>query len=69
MPQTSSNLFAAEQLRLNGFTGKIFATVKYKEDEQLLKDNGVDFIFNFTLLQVPVLPTNLLVHFLKEMKH
>ena len=47
MPQTSSNLFAAEQLRLNGFTGKIFATVKYKEDEQLLKDNGVDFIFNF----------------------
>ncbi|WDE98641.1 cation:proton antiporter [Lentisphaera profundi] len=47
MPQTSNNLFAAQQLRSNKFSGKIFATVKYKEDEQLLKENGVDYIFNF----------------------
>ena len=47
LPHTSGNLFAAEQLRSNGFTGKIFATVKYKEDEQVLKESGVDFIFNF----------------------
>jgi voltage-gated potassium channel Kch len=47
MPQTSNNLFAAQQLRANNFEGKIFATVKYKEDEVLLKENGVDYIFNF----------------------
>jgi glutathione-regulated potassium-efflux system ancillary protein KefC len=47
MPQTSNNLFAAQQLRSNNFEGKIFATVKYKEDEALLKENGVDYIFNF----------------------
>ncbi|EDM27877.1 putative glutathione-regulated potassium-efflux system protein (K(+)/H(+) antiporter) [Lentisphaera araneosa HTCC2155] len=47
MPETSNNLFAAQQLRANKFEGKVFATVKYKEDEATLKENGVDYIFNF----------------------
>lgn len=46
MPQVSENLFAAEHLVKEGFTGTIGAIAKYPEDEQVLRAAGVHRVFN-----------------------
>jgi predicted Kef-type K+ transport protein len=46
MPQVSENLFAAEHLAKEGFTGTIGAIAKYPEDEQALRAAGVQRVFN-----------------------
>jgi hypothetical protein len=46
MPQVSENLFAAEHLVKEGFTGTIGAIAKYPEDEQALRAAGVHLVFN-----------------------
>ncbi|MBK1703397.1 cation:proton antiporter family protein [Halochromatium glycolicum] len=46
MPQVSENLFAAEHLIKEGFTGTIGAIAKYPEDEQALRAAGVQLVFN-----------------------
>jgi hypothetical protein len=46
MPQVSENLFAAEHLVKEGFTGTIGAIAKYPEDEQALRAAGVQLVFN-----------------------
>jgi glutathione-regulated potassium-efflux system ancillary protein KefC len=46
MPQVSENVFAAEHLIKEGFTGTIGAIAKYPEDEQVLRNAGVHQVFN-----------------------
>lgn len=46
MPTQSENLFAAEHLIQEGFSGIIGAIAKYPEDEQALRDAGVHQVFN-----------------------
>ena len=46
MPRVSENLFAAEHLAKEGFTGTIGAIAKYPDDEQLLRAAGVQLVFN-----------------------
>lgn len=46
MPRVSENLFAAEHLVKEGFTGTIGAIAKYPEDEQALRAAGVHLVFN-----------------------
>ena len=46
MPQVSENVFAAQHLLKEGFTGIIGAIAKYAEDEQILRDAGVHQVFN-----------------------
>ncbi|MCF7996351.1 MAG: cation:proton antiporter, partial [Chromatiaceae bacterium] len=46
MPRVSENLFAAEHLLKEGFTGTIGAIAKYPDDEQALRAAGVQLVFN-----------------------
>jgi glutathione-regulated potassium-efflux system ancillary protein KefC len=46
LPEVSENLFAAEHLIKEGFTGTVGAIGKYAEDEQILRDAGVHQVFN-----------------------
>lgn len=46
MPEVSENVFAAEHLSKEGYTGSIGAIAKYPEDEQTLLDAGVHQVFN-----------------------
>jgi glutathione-regulated potassium-efflux system ancillary protein KefC len=46
MPRVSENLFAAEHLAKEGFTGTIGAIAKYPDDEQVLRAAGVQLVFN-----------------------
>jgi glutathione-regulated potassium-efflux system ancillary protein KefC len=46
MPEISENVFAAEHLIKEGYTGTIGAIAKYPEDEQMLRDAGVHQVFN-----------------------
>jgi len=46
MPQVAENLFAAEHLVKEGFTGTIGAIAKYPDDEQALRAAGVHRVFN-----------------------
>jgi predicted Kef-type K+ transport protein len=46
MPQVSENVFAAEHLAKEGFTGAIGAIAKFPEDEEALRRAGVHQVFN-----------------------
>ncbi len=46
MPRVSENLFAAQHLAKEGFTGTIGAIAKYPDDEQALRAAGVQLVFN-----------------------
>ncbi|MFP4603119.1 MAG: cation:proton antiporter [Halochromatium sp.] len=46
MPRVSENLFAAEHLLKEGFTGTLGAIAKYADDEQALRAAGVHLVFN-----------------------
>lgn len=46
MPNHSANISATIRLRERGYTGPIVATAFYPDQEQHLKDNGVDVVFN-----------------------
>jgi predicted Kef-type K+ transport protein len=46
MPQASENVFAAEHLLKEGFTGTIGAIAKFPDDEALLRAAGVHQVFN-----------------------
>ena len=47
MPQLEENLFATRRLRDKGYTRSIAAIIKYAEDTEVLKEAGVDHVFNF----------------------
>ena len=46
LPQASENIFAAEHLLKHGYTGRIAALVKFDDDEPLLREAGVERVFN-----------------------
>lgn len=46
MPNQMANLNAAKNMRERGFTGPIVATALYPDQEDILKENGVDQVFN-----------------------
>lgn len=46
MPQVSENVFAAEHLLREGFTGLIGAIAKFPDDEPVLERAGVHMVFN-----------------------
>jgi len=46
LPQVSENLFAADHLRKEGFSGIIGAIAKYPDDEAVLRAAGVHQVFN-----------------------
>jgi predicted Kef-type K+ transport protein len=46
MPQVSENVFAAEHLLKEGFTGVIGAIAKFPDDEPALEKAGVHMVFN-----------------------
>ena len=45
-PNLHSNIDAAKLARQHGFTGFLTASAKYADDEDLLKEAGVDDVFN-----------------------
>ena len=46
MPGYQENLFAAEQLKQRGYTGKIAAVAKYPDEMEALLQAGVDRAYN-----------------------
>ena len=46
LPSHTANMAAAERLQQMGYTGRIAATSKFPDEEQELKDIGVDMAFN-----------------------
>lgn len=46
MPQVAENVFAAEHLAKEGFTGVIGAIAKFPDDEAVLEKAGVHMVFN-----------------------
>jgi len=46
MPNTKENMFVATQLKEQGYTGKLAAVVKYKDEIQDLKDVGIHAVFD-----------------------
>jgi len=46
LPSHTANMAAAERLQQMGYSGKIAATSKFPDEEQALKDIGVDLAFN-----------------------
>lgn len=46
MPRRSENVFATEQLKKRGYTGEIAAIAKFDDDVPVLRDTGVDQVFN-----------------------
>lgn len=46
MPVHAANINAAKRLRERGYTGPIVATALYRDEDQDLKENGVDEVFN-----------------------
>ncbi|MGK4473405.1 cation:proton antiporter domain-containing protein [Aeromonas molluscorum] len=46
MPHHSGNLYAIEKLRSHGFTGQIAAIVRFEDDIESLREQGVDAVFN-----------------------
>ncbi|MFZ0788569.1 MAG: cation:proton antiporter family protein [Chromatiaceae bacterium] len=46
MPKVSENVFAAKHLKSEGFDGIIGAIAKFSDDEPVLRDAGVDMVFN-----------------------
>ena len=47
MPQLEENVFATRELKSKGFDGVIAAISKYEDEASILKEAGVDYIFNF----------------------
>ena len=47
MPDVEANILAATQLRKAGFKGLIGATVRYKEETELVQKAGADFVYNY----------------------
>ena len=46
LPNHTANMAAAERLQQMGYTGRIAATSKFPDEEQELRDIGVDLAFN-----------------------
>ncbi|MCM8534176.1 MAG: cation:proton antiporter [Lentisphaeraceae bacterium] len=46
LPTHNANMATVTQLREMGYTGKIAATSKYKDQEDALKEIGIDYTFN-----------------------
>jgi predicted Kef-type K+ transport protein len=46
MPNTKENMFAATQLKEQGYTGKLAAIVKYKDEIKDLKEIGIHDVFD-----------------------
>ena len=46
MPHHKSNIDAANRLRERGYTGPIVATALYPDQEEHLKENGVNEVYN-----------------------
>jgi Trk K+ transport system NAD-binding subunit len=46
LPSHTANMAAAERLQQMGYKGRIAATSKFPDEEQALKDIGVDLAFN-----------------------
>lgn len=46
MPKVSENLFAATHLKAEGFDGTMGAVAKYEDEAQMLREAGVELVFN-----------------------
>jgi voltage-gated potassium channel Kch len=46
MPNQQENLYAVNQLRRSGYTGKLAAIAKYPDDLEALRQAGADSVFN-----------------------
>lgn len=46
MPALEENLFAAKHLRSSGYTGTIGSIARFPEDKPVLREAGVDLVFN-----------------------
>ena len=47
LPSIEDSINIAQQLRTVNFNGKIAAIARYEDEVQVLRDNGVDKVFNF----------------------
>ena len=47
IPELSAKIMAARQLRKIGYSGIISTTVEFKEEEDLLKSAGADYVYNY----------------------
>ena len=49
MPKHMQNIFALEQLRASGFSGRVSAIAYYPDQQRELEEMGVEFTYNFYL--------------------
>jgi glutathione-regulated potassium-efflux system ancillary protein KefC len=46
LPDPRANIFSIQQMKERGYTGQITASVRYEDEMQLLKNAGIDAVYN-----------------------
>jgi len=46
LPDPRANIFSIQQMKERGYRGQITASVRYEDEMQLLKNAGIDAIYN-----------------------